>query len=105
MKIEIDAQIMAQKKLELDIEFPVYRDHLYDETNTISRIEMMSSGKFREITVSQAYYDGTLSVEIDNNFTIDTRCWEWCLGLGPHSGSEIEFNKMLKKITGFLNDT
>jgi len=111
MKIKIIKIIKAEE--EVDIEFPIYREHDVSQdghpSNIIfSKIEFNDDTKkmiCQNIRISD--HNNEIEMEVDMNYHFDGSGSDYLLGTGMYESTEKDFNEALtkaKNLIRFMND-
>lgn len=105
MKIEITET--TKRKVEVDVEFPIFRENDLDSVIIYTRISLLDSGKMIEEEVSISRRNVRAEITINRDYRFDSSSTDYLLGRGFYQSSEAEFNeavatalKLIKEVAG-----
>jgi hypothetical protein len=95
MKITIEQTV--KNKIEVDINFPIYRKHWLDNSTIYMKVESID----RQVNIHLYDDENKVELEIDKPSFWGSR--DYLLGEGEHKSNKDEFNRAVNKLKALAN--
>lgn len=95
MKITIEQTV--KNKIEVDVNFPIYRKHWLDNSTIYMKVESID----RQINIHLYDDENKVELEIDKPSFWGSR--DYLLGEGEHKSNKYEFNKAVNQLKALAN--
>lgn len=92
--------IKEPKTVEVEVDFPIYRQHDTDHTETFSRIDEDR----RSWHITRRHYDNGWEFEVESPYHFDSSDPDFHLGRGMYASSEGQFYAALRKLKAAIED-
>ena len=95
MKITIEQ--IDHKKIEVDVKFPIYRQHCFDNSTMYMKVESLD----KQINIHLHHHENKVALEINKPNFWGTR--DYLLGEGEHESDKDEFEEAVAKMKELTN--